>query len=302
MAVFLAQFLWIMVNFTVLMKGMDYKDVRRVRLGGLVVLAILALGAVSWGVAACAQSVMAASAADSVIYVDKDNHNDDAVLGMLNGESRHNRYCNHIGAMPPGGRRLKYKPVPSVSRVFNDSNYVQLQAAVALGVEPIAGLRGAWHLRRPVVKVESCRDYFVDTLTHSMPFLVPEAEALLRDIGRAFNDSLRARGGGDYRLKVTSVLRTPMTIARLRRRNRNAVDSSAHQYGTTFDISYMKFICDSHRVPRTQADLKGLLAEILADFRERGRCYVKHERKQACFHITARSADNFIKGQNDTIV
>lgn len=286
-----------MVNFTVLMKGMDYKDVRRAKMGALVVLAILALGAVSWGVAACTQSVMAASASDSIMPVDND-----AVCGMLMGESFSGRYHGHLGEMPAGGCRLSYRPVQGFSRVFNDSNYIQLQAAVALGLEPVGSLREAWRLRRPIVKVESCRYYFVDTLTHSLPFLVPEAEALLREIGRAFTDSLQARGGGDYRIKVTSVLRTPSTIARLRRRNRNAVDSSAHQYGTTFDISYMKFICDSRRVPRTQADLKGLLAEILADFRQKGRCYVKHERKQACFHITARHAGDFvkIKEHNDT--
>lgn len=286
-----------MVNFTVLMKGMDYKDVRRAKMGGLVVLAMLVLGAVSWGVAACAQSVMAVSASDSIIRVDNDE-----VCGMLNEDSFSDRYCRHLGEMPGGGRRLSYKPIKGLSRVFNDSNYIQLQAATALGVEPVGSLRGAWKLRRPIVKIASCRDYYVDTLRHSMPFLVPEAEALLREIGRAFNDSLRARGGGDYRIKVTSVLRTPSTIARLRRRNRNAVDSSAHQYGTTFDISYMKFICDSRRMPRTQADLKGLLAEILADFREKGRCYVKHERKQACFHITTRGAGDFIKNHNDTLV
>ena len=84
------------------------------------------------------------------------------------------------------------------------------------------------------------------------------------------------------------MLRTPRLIRRLRRRNGNAVDTSAHLFGTTFDISYAKFICDSTRVPRTQEDLKNLLGEVVADFRARGRCYVKFERKQACFHITAR--------------
>jgi len=286
-------FWWIMAIFTVSMKGMDYKDVRRFRMCGLVALAIIAVGALSWGAAGCAQSAMAsglfagsdsASTSDGVsVY-----SSDDSLVSMLLGEWPERDFRNHLGEMPGGGRRLRYKPVAAMGRVFNDSNYLQLQAATSIGVEPVATLRDAWRLRRPVVKVVSCGDYFVDTLTHSLPFLVPEAEALLRDIGRQFRDSLAARGGGDYRIKVTSLLRTPMTIAKLRRRNRNAVDSSAHQYGTTFDISYMKFICDSKRVPRTQADLKGLLAEILVNMRDSGRCYVKYERKQSCFHITAR--------------
>jgi hypothetical protein len=47
-------------------------------------------------------------------------------------------------------------------------------------------------------------------------------------------------------------------------------------------------VCDSVNIPRTQADLKALLAEILADLQNNNRCYVKHERRQGCFHITTR--------------
>ena len=117
---------------------------------------------------------------------------------------------------------------------------------------------------------------------------MPHAADLLRDICRRFADSLAARGGGAYRPKVTSVLRTPMTVGRLRRVNGNATTESAHQYGTTFDISYSKFVCDDTTATlRTFEDLKNLLAEIIFDLRKQGRCLVKHERRQACFHITA---------------
>ena len=34
--------------------------------------------------------------------------------------------------------------------------------------------------------------------------------------------------------------------------------------------------------------LKAVLGEVLRDLKKQGRCYVKHEVKQACFHITAR--------------
>ena len=66
-----------------------------------------------------------------------------------------------------------------------------------------------------LVKIESNRYYFVDELTHSYPYLKPHAAALLAEIGRRFHDTLQARGGGDYRPKVTSVLRTPLTVGRL---------------------------------------------------------------------------------------
>lgn len=193
-------------------------------------------------------------------------------------------------SMPDKGCvRLRVGRVGYLGRTFNDSNYIHLQAAMALGIDPIEKVSQAWNTKRPVVHIASCRDFYVDSLTHSLPYLVPEAATLLHDIGRSFRDTLRARGGGDYRVKVTSVLRTRAAVARLRRRNRNAVDTSAHQFGTTFDISYFKFICDSATtVARTQEDLKNLLGEILLAYRDSGRCYVKYERRQSCFHITVR--------------
>lgn len=197
-------------------------------------------------------------------------------------------YSAHFDSMPSGGIKLRVKSRGPLARVFNDSNYLHLNAARQIGIDPINSVADVWRVKRPMVKVESSANYFVEDLNFSLPYLVPEAEQLLNDIGRAFIDTLNARGGGFYRVKVTSLLRTPATVARLRRRNRNATDSSAHLFGTTFDISYAKFICDSVNVPRTQEDLKNLLGELLAEFRDRGRCYVKYERKQGCFHITTR--------------
>lgn len=190
--------------------------------------------------------------------------------------------------MPDGGRLLRTYFKGSYGREFQDKNDLHIEAATAIGIEPITDLNSVWNLKRPIVKISSCREYFLDSLTHSYPYLVPEAASLLKEIGQRFNDSLTSRGGGHYRIKVTSVLRTPATVARLKRRNRNASQSSAHQYGTTFDIGYSKFICDSVNIPRTQADLKALLGEVLQALRNEGRCYVKHERRQGCFHITTR--------------
>lgn len=203
-----------------------------------------------------------------------------------------NPYNAHFDSMPPGGRKLRVKNVGVLGRVFNDSNYKHIAAARQLGIDPIHDNSDLWKMKRPMVRIRSNRYYFVDELTHSLPFLVPEAAELLEDISRNWVDTLHARGGGDYRLKVTSVLRTPATVRKLRLRNRNAADTSAHCFGTTFDISYAKFICDSVTMPRTQEDMKNLLGEILADLRDQGRCYVKYERKQGCFHITTRPLEN----------
>ncbi|MCM1036341.1 MAG: DUF5715 family protein [Bacteroides sp.] len=187
--------------------------------------------------------------------------------------------------------RLRVAHIGPLRQAFNDSNHVQLEAARAAGFTPVATDADIWRLERPVVRVRSCGDYYVDELRHSFPYLVPEAADLLADIGHAFRDSLQARGGGDYRIKVTSLLRTPATVRSLRRVNRNATGESTHQYGTTFDISYSKFICDDTTATRrTFEDLKNLLGEILHDMRARGRCYVKYEYRQSCFHITVRPA------------
>lgn len=178
----------------------------------------------------------------------------------------------------------------SYGRMFNDSNYVHWEDARKIGLEPMSDTRSHWQLRRPLIKMTSCEDFFIEDLKFSRPYLVPEAAAMLHEIGRRFRDTLDVRGGGDYRIKVTSLLRTPSSVARLRRRNGNAVDSSVHQLGTTVDISYSRFVADSDIMPRSQADLKAILAEVLEAMRNEGKCWVKHERKQPCFHITARPA------------
>ena len=200
-----------------------------------------------------------------------------------------NPYEARYDSMPPGGIKMKINGLGgTLGRVFNDSNKFHIAVAEANGIEPLHSLRQVWQQAGRLERLQTCEAYYLDDMTHSVPYLVPKAHTLLKDIGLAFRDSLRSRGGGYYRVKVTSVLRTPALVKRLRRRNRNAVDTSAHLYATTFDISYLKFICDTPSIPRTQEDMKNLLGEVVEDMRRHGRCYVKYERKQACFHITAR--------------
>lgn len=214
----------------------------------------------------------------------------DAAEAIETTTAENSDYFSHFDSMPDGGCiKMKINPIGgSLARVFNDSNHIHLAEAKAIGIDPIDGAAKAWKVKRNVKRIESCREYYVDNLTHSVPYLIPEAADLLKEIGKRFNDSLEARGGGDYRLKVTSVLRTEGAVKKLRRRNINATQESAHRYGTTFDISYAKFICDSVTVPRTQEDLKNLLGEVLKQIRDEEKCFIKYERKQGCFHITAR--------------
>ncbi|MDE6860014.1 MAG: hypothetical protein K2J65_06355 [Duncaniella sp.] len=197
------------------------------------------------------------------------------------------RYLERLDSMPEPTTRIKVNYFGNLRPIFNDSNYVHWAAAEKIGIEPLSDTRSHWQLRRPIVKVTTNPDFYLDTLIFSRPYLVPEAAATLHEIGRRFRDTLDVRGGGDYRIKVTSLLRTPQTVKRLRRRNRNAVDSSVHQLGTTFDISYASFIADNAEHPRSVDDLKGILAEVLKAMREEGKILVKYEVGQPCFHITA---------------
>ena len=176
----------------------------------------------------------------------------------------------------------------SYAKVFNDSNHVHQASAERIGIRPLTDTRSHWDLKVPLEKIVSCADFYVEPLKYSRPYLVPKAAAMLHEIGRRFNDSIHARGGGDYRIKVTSVLRTPTSIERLQKHNVNAIDSSVHQYGTTVDISYARFACFSADKPRSMTDLKGVLAEVLLAMRNEGKCWVKYEIHQPCFHITVR--------------
>ena len=231
-------------------------------------------------------------------------HSDDAAVtpnidtstvdAILSDCERHNPWDGPFADAPDEGCvRLRLDWTGRLKAEFNDSNHVHLSAARRLGFRPISSESDILNLSRPVVRVESNKDFYVDNLSHSFPYLVPEASDLLHEIGRRFNDTLQARGGGSYRIKATSLLRTPATVRKLSRVNRNASSESTHSFGTTFDISYSKFVCDDpNDTRRTFEDLKNLLGEILHDMRHEGKCYVKYEVKQSCFHITARPIEN----------
>lgn len=183
---------------------------------------------------------------------------------------------------------------------FDDLNDVQIEAAIANGISPELIKDPATNPN--LVKISSCNDYWVDSMTHSSPYLVPDAALMLQYIAERFATILNEHGknGDAYRLIVTSALRSQNDVNNLRRRNRNASENSCHRYGTTIDISYIRFLRDDGEIVNEEW-LKRYLAEALYELRYEGICYVKHERRQACFHITLRgtnyegSADSEVK-------
>ena len=184
----------------------------------------------------------------------------------------------------------------SFVQCFNDSNDIQLKAAEANGIGPLrcrAEIDG-FLSRLKLINITGSPYYEIDELTHSVPYLVPRAYVLLNSIGLAFMDSLEAKGMAPHKIFITSVMRTQEDVRDLQKGNINSTTNSCHCYGTTVDITYNRFIPVlpdgsgiDHPV-RWDAQLKMVLAEVLYDMRERGLCYVKYERRQACFHLTVR--------------
>ena len=187
--------------------------------------------------------------------------------------------------------RNRITSVPSFAVSFPDLNDVQLATAKRLGISRIKDRADAARQLDKLVYVDHNPYYTVEDLTQSVPYLIPRAAVLLNEIARAFNDSLMTKGQPSYKLIVTSVLRTQADVKKLRRVNCNASENSCHMHGTTFDISYNRFV---RVLPEGKSRIewvtaaKSILAEVLDDQRKLGTCYVKYEYKQACFHITAR--------------
>lgn len=183
--------------------------------------------------------------------------------------------------------------VISYKRSFGDLNDVQLKVAQSIGIRPLSSRTEAEEMTGKLTHIVTNERYVVDSLTHSLPYLIPRAGMLLDSIGVNFLDSLAAKGLNPNQIVVTSVLRTLDDVKRLRRRNSNASVNSCHFYGTTFDVSWKRFQKVENAEGRPLQDvssdtLKLVLAEVLRDVRKADKCYIKYELNQGCFHITVR--------------
>ena len=183
------------------------------------------------------------------------------------------------------GRTFRYKDK------FNDVQSKQHDVACRIGLSrPPKDREDAASMRKKLVEIRTNDDYVVDSLTHSVPYLIPSAKRELDSIGAEWSDILARNGLPHYRFYVTSVLRTEEDIKYLQRSgNINSVTQSCHCYGTTFDLAYMRY----DKVTRTrdymhEDNLKLVLGQVLLNHQRAGKIYVKYEWKQSCFHITVR--------------
>ena len=172
---------------------------------------------------------------------------------------------------------------------FADMNPIQLEAAKRYGITPVDDRSSDFDGCPRLTEIKSCQAYSIDRLTHSVPYLTPAAAELLKEIGEEFQARTLEKGMSKCRIVVTSVLRTKEDVRQLKKVNGNASENSAHCYGTTFDISYYRFqTCGWVSWDVYDDKLVEILADVLAVKRKDGRCYVRYEKQQHCFHITSR--------------
>lgn len=158
------------------------------------------------------------------------------------------------------------------------------------------------------------RFWVVRELEHSFPYVTPDTRKLLEEIGVRFQARLAELGAPPFRLEISSAMRTPDVQAALRRSNVNAAQgTSAHEYGTTVDVSYAAFAAPLEPVvpvevpeapwlrphleafARTAADrvaarraleLKAILGAVLRELQAEGKVLVALERLQPVYHLT----------------
>lgn len=197
----------------------------------------------------------------------------------------------NYGNNPHEGEAVRY-PGKTINYAlkFNDLNSVHQHAAKQVGLKAIPmDRKEVEQMRSLLVRVNSGKNYVVDPLTHSVPYLCPGAKAELDRIGEEFADILKRNNLPHYQFIITSILRTQEDVNSLRRGNGNASENSCHCYGTTFDITYTRFEkADRQNNFVPEDNLMLVLGQALLNEQRAGRIYVKYERKQACFHITSR--------------
>ncbi|HEX5869451.1 MAG TPA: DUF5715 family protein [Longimicrobium sp.] len=195
-----------------------------------------------------------------------------------------------------------------------DKNATQVASAQSLGVR-VSGQAEIDRMVRQgrlVPLGDSTQYWILRGMDHSSPYVTPDTKAMLEDLGRRFHRRLDSLGLPRYRMKVTSAIRTEEAQVDLRKTNSYAASTtSAHQFGTTVDVSHERFAVPAGpraavgaaSVPIAGAwELEGemleevgkenaraLQAELgraLTELRTAGAVHVMMENKQPVYHFT----------------
>jgi hypothetical protein len=139
--------------------------------------------------------------------------------------------------------------------------------------------------QRMLTKVEDGKGYRIDhrQLTHSVPYLHPEAYKVLRDMGRSYAEKVKGTDAEGSDFRVSSLTRTSEQQEKLRKSAKgvNATPNvSTHSYGASFDI--YRFANAYNCGAAQQA-----FAEVLLEFQQAGRILLTPEGN--CVHVTVRN-------------
>lgn len=157
-----------------------------------------------------------------------------------------------------------------------------VRTAAGHGVTPIKNSRhlNTYVKNKKLTPAKCNKGCTISKLTHSKAYLVPQANRVLNDIAKSFYAKTKSS------FTVTSMTRTLADQHRLRQVNSNATDGlSAHNFGASYDISYIRFNGKKGR----NSKLEKALENILAQYQRQGKIYYIKEKWQSCFHITVRS-------------
>jgi hypothetical protein len=200
-----------------------------------------------------------------------------------------------------------------VAELRFDVNATQIAAARRLGrrVSDEAEMERLRRSGRLVALEDSTEHWIVRRMEHASPYLTPDAAAMLAELGRRFHARLDSAGLPRYRMRITSALRTDADQAALRRVNANASQIvSAHEFGTTVDVSHERFAVPAEPLaaggaqplPELEVEmleevgqehsrvLQAELGRAIWQMRQEGALHVMMEDAQPVYHMTvARS-------------
>ena len=127
------------------------------------------------------------------------------------------------------------------------------------------------------------RGYHLHGLSHSEPYLLPAAKAVLLDMANRFADAMEGTADEGASIRITSLTRTEAQQNRLRRRNANAFKGkSSHSYGASFDVAFI----DRPDNSVTCGGPTWAMQTILQDMQREGKILIIPE--GICMHITPR--------------
>lgn len=190
-----------------------------------------------------------------------------------------------------------------------------LARARALGVRPADRTERERMLSegRLVVLADSTEHWVLRRARRSTSVVTPSTRALLVLLGERFQARMVELGLPRYRLEITSAFRTAEDQAALRANNPNAAaGTSAHEFGTTVDVSYRAFSAPAEsplewtlpepwlepglrivadrmleRVAgRRSGELQAILGGVLREMQDEGLVLVTLEEQQPVFHLT----------------